>query len=53
MIAGLIGLVYQSGAYEAFTGILVNTGKWHLFQGNRGRKASFEGNRDNIREQGI
>ena len=28
-------------------------GKWHFFQGNRGRKAKFEGNRDNIGEQGI
>ena len=35
--AGLIDLVYQSGAYEAFSGVLVNKGKWHLFQGNRGR----------------
>ena len=34
-------LVYQSGAYEAFTGDLVNKGKWHLFQGNRGRNAKF------------
>ena len=35
LIAGLIDLVYQSGAYEAFAGVLVNKGKWHLFQGNR------------------
>ena len=41
LIAGLIDLVYQSGAYEAFVGVLVNKGKWHLFKGNRGRKAKF------------
>ena len=35
MIAGLIDLVYQSGAYEAFAGVLVNKGKWHLFQGEQ------------------
>ena len=41
LIAGLIDPVYQLGAYEAFSGVLVNKGKWHLFQGNRGRKAKF------------
>ena len=41
LIAGLIYLVYQSGAYEAYAGVLVNKGKWHLFQGNRGRKGKF------------
>ena len=41
LIAVLIDLVYQSGAYEAFAGVLMNRGKWHLFQGNRGRKAKF------------
>ena len=54
LIAWLIDLVYQSGAYEAFAGVLENEGKWHLLQGNRGRKANFfKGNRDNIGEQGI
>ena len=43
-------MVYQSYAYEAFAGVLINKGKWHLFQGNRGRKAKVEGNRDNTRE---
>ena len=38
LIAGLIDLVYQSGAYEAFAGVLVRKGKWHLFQG---KKAKF------------
>ena len=42
LFAWLIDLVvYQSGAYEAFAGVLVNKGKWHIFQGNRGRKAKF------------
>ena len=31
LMAVLIDLVYQSGAYEAFAGVLVNKGKWHLF----------------------
>ena len=48
LIAGLIGLVYQSGAYEAFAGVLVNKGKWHLFQGSRGRKAKFWGGTETI-----
>ena len=43
LIAGPKYLVYQSGAYEAFTGVLVNKGKWHLLQGNRGRKIKFWG----------
>ena len=42
LIAGLIDLVYQSGAYEAFTGVLMNKGKWYnFFHGNRGRNAKF------------
>ena len=41
LIAGLNDLVYQSSAYEAFAGVLVRKGKWHLFQGNRGGKAKF------------
>ena len=41
LIAGPLDLLYQSGANEAFAGVLVNKGKWHLFQGNRGRKAKF------------
>ena len=54
LIAVRIDLVYQSGADEAFAGVLVNKGKWHLFQGNRGRKAkilrgteTILGNREN------
>ena len=41
LIVGLMYLVYQSGAYEVFAGIVVNRGKGHLFQGNRGSKAKF------------
>ena len=41
LITGLIDLFYQSGAYKAFAGVLVNKGKWHLFQGNRGRKGQI------------
>ena len=43
LIAGLKYLVYQSGAYEAFAGVLVNKEKWYLFQGNRGRKVKLWG----------
>ena len=32
LIAWLMDLVYQSDAYEAFAGVLVNRGKRHLFQ---------------------
>ena len=47
-------LIYQSDAYEAFAGILVNNGKWHFITGEqRKKRPNFEGNRDNIREQGI
>ena len=59
LIAGLIDLVYQSGAYAAFERVLVNKGKWHLFQGNRGRKANFWGEqrqywgRGNVRKQNL
>ena len=41
LIDGLIELVYQSGAYEAFAGVLVSKGTWQSFQGNRGRRAKF------------
>ena len=41
LIAGLMDLGYQTDAYEAFTRVLVNRGKGHLFQGNKGRKAKF------------
>ena len=34
-------LVYQSGAYD----VLVNKGKWHLFQGNREGLAYHLGDR--------
>ena len=59
LIAGFIDLVYQSGAYEAFAGVLVNKEKWHLFQGNRGRKAKVGGEQrqywgtGNIRKQNL
>ena len=55
LIAGLIDidLVYQSGAYEAFAGVLVNKGNDIYFRGTEEERPNFEGNGDNIREQGI
>ena len=41
LIAGLMDQVYQSDAYEALPGVLVNRGKGHLFQGNRGKMPIF------------
>ena len=38
-----MGPVYQSDAYEALPGVLVNRGKGQLFQGNRGKKPNCEG----------
>ena len=52
LIAGLVDLVYQSVAYEAFAGVLVNKGNC-IFQGNRGRKAKFRGEQRQYWEQGI
>ena len=51
LIAGLMVPVYQSGAYEALPWVLLNRGKGHLFQGNRGKMPNFEGNKDNFLEQ--
>ena len=53
LIAGLIDMVYQSGAYEAFAGFLVNKGNGIYFRGTEEEMPNFEGNRDNIGEQGI
>ena len=53
LIAGLIDLVYRSGAYEAFEGFLVNKGNGIYFSETEDESPNFEGNRDNIREQGI
>ena len=50
LIAGLMDPVYQSDPYETLPGVLVNGRKGHLFQGNR---ENFEGNKDNIQEQGT
>ena len=49
--------VYLSNAYNAFAGVLMNRGKRHLFQWNRGSKATFYGEQrqcwglGNIRKQ--
>ena len=48
LIARLMDQVYQSDAYEALPGVLVNRGKGHLFQGNRGKRPNFEENKYNI-----
>ena len=53
MIAGLIDLAYQSGTYEAFAGVLANKGNGIYFKGTEEERPNFEGNRDNIGEQGI
>ena len=53
LIAGLIYQVYQSGAYEAFAGVLVNKGNYIYFRGTEEERPNFEGNRDDIGEQGI
>ena len=53
LTAGLMDSVYQSDAYEGLPGVLVNRGKGHLFQGNRGKMPNSEGNKDNILEQGT
>ena len=53
LIAGLIDLVYQSGAYEAFAGVLVNKGNGIHFRETEEERPNFEGNRDNIGDQGI
>ena len=36
LISGLMVPVYQSYAYEAIAGVLVNSGKMRLFQGKTG-----------------
>ena len=51
LIAWLMDPVYQSDAYKALPGVMVNRGRGHLFQRNRGKRPNFEGNKDNIREQ--
>ena len=53
LIAGLIDLVYQSGAYEAFAGVLVNKENGIYFRGTKEERPTLERNRDNIGEQGI
>ena len=53
LIAGLIDLVYQSGAYEAFARVLVNKENGIYFRGTKEERPTFERNRDNIGEQGI
>ena len=53
LIAGLIDLVYQSVAYEAFAGVLLNKGNGIYFRETEEERPNCEENRDNIWEQGI
>ena len=41
LIAGLIDLVYQSGAYEAFADVWANIGKMAFISGKKREKANF------------
>ena len=53
LTAGPIDLVYQSGAYDAFAGFWWTRENDIYFRGPEEERPNFEGNRDNIREQGI
>ena len=59
LIAGLIDLVYQSGAYEAFAGVLVTRENGIYFRGTEDERPNFEGEQrqywgtGNIRKQNL